>query len=661
MLFISSRLPSLATGAAWWLALREYFAYHGVWAPGVRLLRRMPVRNKLLLVIAIAGAPVLPLTWMTIEGQNQRVAHTTQRLAELRLAGAIAELDTALSAAAGVPAAEVAKADANVHIKTGWLLLQQAYGQAIALGLPLQRAWERNQLDISQAVQDRPLSAESQREGRLAATEALVRLGQSLSEVAAGHAGVDAQVDATTALSLDLLPGLQIELARVSAQLAAATSPDPQAAARDRYAWLVGLAYRLERARYLAEQCELRLHKLRSAPAGTSADLAEVQAFLGLVRTQLQAFDPALPMPALRAEYLGARKQVHHLHEAHYRQAEQGLQQQLATAREGRLWVVGSLLAAIALASYLLYCFFLVMRGGLKQLSDQMTLMAQGDLSARPAPVGGDEVAAVMRSMNASLVRLSDLLASVRLGASSVNQATQQVATGNIELTTRNRDTAGNVSAVVDGVTRYAQQLQDCGRQVESVVHNVQGLRLESVRNRQQMQRLRERMTTLRSKSREIGEIVTLIDAIAFRTNILALNASVEASKAGEAGRGFAVVAQEVRTLALRGAESARRIGDIVARSTEDIELSGDLAEATGVALAAADERIDNIHLAMDDVAALTRSGEQESGDILHQLTGIRDATSQSLNLVEQLATASTALRTQGERLALKIGQFRLG
>jgi methyl-accepting chemotaxis protein len=308
-----------------------------------------------------------------------------------------------------------------------------------------------------------------------------------------------------------------------------------------------------------------------------------------------------------------------------------------------------------------MYCFFLVMRGGLKQLNHQMTLMAQGDLSPRPAPVGGDEVAAVMRAMSTSLVRLSDLLASVRLGASSVNQATQQVATGNTELTNRNRDTAGNVSAVVDGVTRYAQQLQDCGRQVESVVHNVQGLRLESVRNRQQMQRLRERMTTLRSKSREIGEIVTLIDAIAFRTNILALNASVEASKAGESGRGFAVVAQEVRTLALRGAESARRIGDIVARSTEDIELSGDLAEATGVALAAADERIDSIHLAMDDVAALTRSGEQESGEILHQLTGIRDATTQSLHLVEQLATASMALRTQGERLALKIGQFRLG
>jgi methyl-accepting chemotaxis protein len=300
------------------------------------------------------------------------------------------------------------------------------------------------------------------------------------------------------------------------------------------------------------------------------------------------------------------------------------------------------------------------MRGGLNQLNHQMQRMAEGDLSARPLPVGGDEVAATMQAMNTSLVRLSDLMAAVRVGVGGVNQASSQVAAGNIDLTARNRETAGSVASVVEGVTRYSAQLQACGRQVEAVVQTVQELRLESARNRKQMARLRERMTALRSKSREIGEIVTLIDAIAFRTNILALNASVEAGKAGELGRGFAVVAQEVRTLALRGSESARRIGDIVMRSTDDIELSGALAEETGLALAKADEHVDSIRVAADDVAVLTRSGEKESAEILRQLTHIHDGTTKSLGLVEQLANASTALRAQGERLAHKVGQFRL-
>jgi methyl-accepting chemotaxis protein len=319
-----------------------------------------------------------------------------------------------------------------------------------------------------------------------------------------------------------------------------------------------------------------------------------------------------------------------------------------------------TLLGAIALAGYLLFCSFLVMRGGLNQLNHQMQRMAEGDLSARPLPVGGDEVAATMQAMNTSLVRLSDLMAAVRVGVGGVNQASSQVAAGNLDLTTRNRETATSVASVVEGVTRYAAQLEACGRQVEAVVNTVQELRLESARNRKQMARLRERMTALRAKSREIGEIVTLIDAIAFRTNILALNASVEAGKAGELGRGFAVVAQEVRSLALRGSESARRIGDIVMRSTDDIELSGALAEETGLALAKADEHVDRIRLAVDDVAVLTRSGEKESGEILRRLTQIHDGTTKSLGLVEQLAHASTALRAQGERLAHKVGQFKL-
>jgi methyl-accepting chemotaxis protein len=661
MNFPSLRLPSLATGSAYWLALREFFAYHGVWAPGVRLLRRMPVRNKLLLVLAIVAAPLLPLTWMTIQSQNHLVVDTTQRLTELRLAGAIAEMVTALGKGGLGNDADNGAGGDPAKVAAAWIQVQQAYALAADAGLPLQQAWERNQAELSQVVQDRAQSAEARHDSQRDAVEALLRLRKSLAEVAAGHANTDAELDATTTLALELLPGLQIELGRLSVQLSRAAALVPHLAASDRYATLLALSGRLEHARYLAEQCVQRLQKARLAPAGGQAEWTEVPRFLEGVRVQVAQLDPEAPVQALQTEYASARERVQRLRLDHYARAEQGLQRQLAAASQERLWVVGLLLAAIGLASYLLFCFFLVMRGGLSQLNHQMALLAQGDLSARPSPVGGDEVAAAMRAMNASLVRLSDLLASVRTGVSGVNQATQQVATGNAELTLRNRDNAGSVSAVVDGVSRYAEQLQACGRQVESVVHNVQGLRLESARNRQQMQRLRERMAQLRSKSREIGEIVTLIDSIAFRTNILALNASVEASKAGEAGRGFAVVAQEVRSLALRGAESARRIGDIVTRSTEDIELSGDLAEATGLALAAADERIDSIHLAMDDVAGLTRSGEQESAAILQQLTVIRNSTDHSLQLVEQLATASTALRTQGQRLAHKIGQFRLG
>jgi methyl-accepting chemotaxis protein len=266
-----------------------------------------------------------------------------------------------------------------------------------------------------------------------------------------------------------------------------------------------------------------------------------------------------------------------------------------------------------------------------------------------------------MTAMTTALVRLADLLASVRGSVGAVKQASEQVAAGNKELSGRSETSAAGLASVLDSVTRSVQQLNACGQQVEKVVGLVQALRLDSARNRKQMQRLRERMQSLRGKSQEIAEIVTLIDNIAFRTNILALNASVEASKAGESGRGFAVVATEVRSLAGRGADAARRIRDVVTRSTEDIETSGALADETGRVLAHTDTHVDQIHAAMDDVAGLTRSGECESAQIQGELTRIKADTVQNLHLVNQLATASDALRSQGERLAHKVSQFKLG
>jgi len=174
------------------------------------------------------------------------------------------------------------------------------------------------------------------------------------------------------------------------------------------------------------------------------------------------------------------------------------------------------------------------------------------------------------------------------------------------------------------------------------------------------VQRLQERMASLRGNSREIGEIVNLIDTIAFRTNILALNAQVEACKAGDAGRGFAVVAQEVRALATRSADSARKVGEIVARSTLEIEQSGALADETGQSIQEADAHVDAIHTAITGVAELTQQGDRQSAEILDEIKVLKDGTAKNQALVEQLAVASDALRGQGERLSHKVGLFKL-
>ena len=646
------RLPVLRPLAlsAWVAELREFFAYHGVWAPGVRALRKLSVRAKVLLVMAILAAPVLPLAWHMVSEQNAQVESNARRLAGLRLASAASALRVELGAPGA--AADVLKAappDLRLPVDAR---LRAAYADALAVGLPVQMAWERSRAVIDRAMQTpRNTTPETQD----LVMQAVVAM-RELRDQAVNSSGVlvtgDRELQVAAQLSLRELLALQVALSEFRRRMNLWEMPT------DRHALLLQTATAITDVRRAMERSS---QLLASSAKSETKHLSAVAALLAAVEQQLLQREPAPNLPVLRQAYVAAREEVDVLRRSNVAQVEARLEAGTREAEQTRLMVFCALFTTFGLALYLVYCFFLVMRGGVQQLNHQMSRMADGDLSGRISPLGEDEVAKTMTAMTTALVRLADLLASVRGGVGAVKQASEQVAAGNKELTGRSHASAAGLASVLDSVTRSVQQLNACGQQVEKVVGLVQALRLESARNRKQMQRLRERMQSLRGKSQEIGEIVTLIDNIAFRTNILALNASVEASKAGEAGRGFAVVATEVRSLAGRGADAARRIRDVVTRSTEDIETSGALADETGRVLAHTDTHVDQIHAAMDDVAALTRSGESESAQILDELTRIKADTGQNLHLVNQLATASDALRSQGERLAQKVSQFKLG
>ena len=642
-----------------WGHVQEFFRYHGVWAPGVRVLRLLTIRAKVLLLMAILSAPVVPLTLDFVVRQNDTVNRVDQKLAGLRFIRAISNLGLAF--AAPQSSADLQQALGPDGRQQAFAEVQSTFGEAVAAGLLVRKQWEQARPVVERALRmGWEASPEVLTVNNMAVT-ALVTLRNEAMAAAAVHASPDLVVERAARLGLDELPALQIALMKLRQELQKGAQTAPATAdVGARLAAAVAQASLWAEADRLARRVELRA----AEAAGSKAPAAEViplaHQYLATVRQQMALLDIPIDVGSMNATDSKARAEVSGLRQKSTADLEQLLEAQRDQAGRNRLALFAMLALASGLASYLCYCFFLVMRGGVAQISQQMKRVEAGDLSARLRPFGVDEVAVTMASMTTALTRLSDLLASVRQGVSSVKQASEQVAFGNSDVSRRNHATAAGLSAVVEGVARNAEQLAACGRQVETVVGLVQALRLESARNRKQMHRLRERMGSLRGKSHEIGEVVRLIDNIAFRTNILALNASVEASKAGEAGRGFAVVAQEVRSLAIRGAEAARHIGDIVVRSTDDIELSGALAEETGLALAKADVHVDQIHLAMDHVAALTRSGESESSQLLVQLTGIKEDTAQSLRQVEQLATASDSLHSQGERLAHKVAQFKL-
>jgi methyl-accepting chemotaxis protein len=168
-------------------------------------------------------------------------------------------------------------------------------------------------------------------------------------------------------------------------------------------------------------------------------------------------------------------------------------------------------------------------------------------------------------------------------------------------------------------------------------------------------------MQDISASSQKIAEITSMIDSIAFQTNILALNAAVESARAGEQGRGFAVVAGEVRTLAQRSAGAAREIKELIGASMEDVRNGNALVAQAGEAMNEIVNSVRNVATIMAEITTATAeqsTGIQQVGMAVSQMDQV---TQQNAALVEQAAAAASALEHQAQSMKEAVSVFRVG
>lgn len=167
-------------------------------------------------------------------------------------------------------------------------------------------------------------------------------------------------------------------------------------------------------------------------------------------------------------------------------------------------------------------------------------------------------------------------------------------------------------------------------------------------------------MQEITSSARKVAEIISVIDGIAFQTNILALNAAVESARAGEQGRGFAVVAGEVRTLAQRSAAAAKEIRGLIGNSLERVDSGSRLVQTAGAS-------IDGIVHQVQQVAMLIAQIDASAGEQTRAISHVSDAvhlldqvTQQNAALVEESTSAAESLHHQAVALNEVVGRFRI-
>lgn len=630
--------------------VRAFFRHHGALAPAVRLLRQIPLQAKVAVVASgfVSAAVLVGVAYAEKVLQVDRAARlAVEGSLHLRALTPLQD-GTWMSMASPSP---IGGPKPDAGLDRAWMQsLSIARGgltpgdTRAARDPTIDAAWDRLQIAWAAA-----LSPPGAGEPRVAS---LIDLSQAISEYrdrVVSASGLLRTPDPDTYL---LASAWSARLPALAESLAAASglaSVTPMAG-MGREAAIAQMA--LQRLRLQLEQMA-PVHPSADAETAAQAVLATSDAALRAARAGNGARFQALAGEALA--------RIGDLERELASSLERALAQRLHDGRQDLLLVTLGVVFLLGVGVYLLIGFHRVMAGGLRSLSGEVRRMAEGDLSARPTPRGHDEVAEALQSLGGSLAMLSDMFATVRQGVSAVAQASDAIARGNGELAERTARTTRQLQQVVASVNLYMDQLDQSARRVDEAAGMVDLMRLEAARSRSNMSQLQARMQDLQVRSREIADIVAVIDGISFRTSVLALNASIEAAKAGESGRGFAVVAQEVRRLARRSTESARSIQDIVARSTEDIVQGAALADRTGEALRATDLHVARVHESMQQIVQLTRGGEANSHAILDSIHELDQLTGENGVLVEQIAAASVALSGSGNELSRRAETFKLG
>ena len=324
----------------------------------------------------------------------------------------------------------------------------------------------------------------------------------------------------------------------------------------------------------------------------------------------------------------------------------------------------------------------------LKQVIEQARRIADGDLSVQVEVQRGDEIGQLQAAMqgmssnlremvgrlqggvlqiSASAQSLSASTEQTRQGVNGQKVETDQVATAMSEMTATVHEVARNAEAA-------AASTEQADRRVNSGVAVVQQT-LERINQlASAMQTTTQSIERLSQDTQRIDSVLDVIKSVAEQTNLLALNAAIEAARAGEQGRGFAVVADEVRALARRTQQSTAEIEGLIAtlrdgtrRSVEDMRQSGALvtqtvadANQTEGALAEIAAAVSQIFEMNQQIAAAAEQQTAVAEEISRSVTSIRDIADQSALAMDESANSSIELAELGRELQGMAGRFRL-
>ncbi|MEO5838341.1 MAG: methyl-accepting chemotaxis protein [Acidimicrobiales bacterium] len=356
---------------------------------------------------------------------------------------------------------------------------------------------------------------------------------------------------------------------------------------------------------------------------------------------------------------------------ADVKRVEQSAVDAAATART---FMLGVGLIALALAGALAVFITRSLTRPLHESVEVLEAMAVGDLRRRVASPSKDEVGQMGAAMNHSLDRLGETLDGIADGSTSLSSSSEELSAVSQQLSAAAEQTAAqaaSVSAAAEQVSQNVQSVaagaEELGVSIKEIAKNTSDAARVATEAVAVAETTNDTVTKLGASSAEIGEVVSVIKSIAEQTNLLALNATIEAARAGEAGKGFAVVASEVKELARMTARSSeeirKKVGsiqidsrhavDAIVRITTIIRQINDIQTVIAASVEEQAATTNEIGRSVSEAAA-------GSTEIARNITSVAEtAQSMTQGAVETHRAAEDLARLSNDLLAL-VGQFHL-